>query len=264
MFFRLKFFFKCFFRPKHFFWPKFFFKVSLTQNFFQEFFWTQIYFGQKVFRLTISWTQNCLWTQNFFEPTFFLTQFFFYRIFVWDSEYFRLKSCIGLFQAMKNITLNLIPQNLTSKSKVFYLVLLHHIHEAGITQETKKCTKIFGWIKNWQAELSWGSVQAETVRLQRQIDPGWMDNHLKFTEFCCLFLILGQKNVGTKTFWAKKILGPKNVGFKKFWSRKMLSQKKLSVKKMLGPKTICFQEYFVSKKRSKKILGPTKFWLEKL
>ena len=34
-----------------------------------------------------------------------------------------------------------------------------------------------------QAELSWGSVQVETVRLQRQIDPGLMDIQLKLTEF---------------------------------------------------------------------------------
>ena len=38
-----------------------------------------------------------------------------------------------------------------------------------------------------QAELSWGSVQAETVRLQRQIDPSLMYIHLKYTEFCCFF-----------------------------------------------------------------------------
>ena len=38
-----------------------------------------------------------------------------------------------------------------------------------------------------QAELSWGSIQAETVRLQRQIDPGLMDIHLKFSEFRSLF-----------------------------------------------------------------------------
>ena len=30
-----------------------------------------------------------------------------------------------------------------------------------------------------QAELSWGSVQAETVRLQRQIDPGLRDIQLE-------------------------------------------------------------------------------------
>ena len=35
-----------------------------------------------------------------------------------------------------------------------------------------------------QAGLSWGSVKVKTVRLQRQIEPGWMDIHLKFTEFC--------------------------------------------------------------------------------
>ena len=44
-----------------------------------------------------------------------------------------------------------------------------------------------------QAQLSWGSVQAKTVRLQRQIDPGLMDIHLKFTEFLSK-KILGQKN----------------------------------------------------------------------
>ena len=38
-----------------------------------------------------------------------------------------------------------------------------------------------------QAELSWGSVLAETVRLQRQIDARLMNIHLKFTEFRCLF-----------------------------------------------------------------------------
>ena len=46
--------------------------------------------------------------------------------------------------------------------------------------------------KNWvdlggseikQAGLSWGSVQAETVRLQRQIDPGLMDIHLNLLNF---------------------------------------------------------------------------------
>ena len=35
-----------------------------------------------------------------------------------------------------------------------------------------------------QGGLNWGSVQAETVRLQSQIEPGLMDIHLKFTEFC--------------------------------------------------------------------------------
>ena len=46
-----------------------------------------------------------------------------------------------------------------------------------------------------KTKLSWGSVQAETVRLQRQIDPGLMNIHLKFWV---------QKIGGSK-----KILGPK-------------------------------------------------------
>ena len=58
--------------------------------------------------------------------------------------------------------------------------------------------------KEKQAELSWGSVQAETVRLQRQIDPGLINIHLKFTEFCCFF--------GPKKFQAKKWLGKNNYG----------------------------------------------------
>ena len=33
-----------------------------------------------------------------------------------------------------------------------------------------------------QAGLSWGSVQAETVRLQRQSEPGLKDIHMKLTE----------------------------------------------------------------------------------
>ena len=43
-----------------------------------------------------------------------------------------------------------------------------------------------------QAELSWCSVQAETVRLQRQIDPVLMDIYLKFTEFVVVSSV--QKN----------------------------------------------------------------------
>ena len=44
-----------------------------------------------------------------------------------------------------------------------------------------------------QAGLSWGSVQAETVRLQRQTEPGLMD-------------ILG---------WKKSV--SKNLGYQNFW-----------------------------------------------
>ena len=58
-----------------------------------------------------------------------------------------------------------------------------------------------------QAKLSWGSVQAKTVRLQRKIDPGLMDIHLKFTEFCSRSWsrIFGQK------CWSKMYIGPKYV-----------------------------------------------------
>ena len=55
----------------------------------------------------------------------------------------------------------------------------------------------------WQAELSWGSIQAETVRLQRQIETDLMDIHLKFTEYPCVFV-------------PKQFLGPKMDGSKKF------------------------------------------------
>ena len=65
--------------------------------------------------------------------------------------------------------------------------------------------------QNEQAELSWGSVQAETVRLQRQNDPGLMDIHLKFTEICPFFRpkkTFG-KHFGSKKCGVQKILGPK-------------------------------------------------------
>ena len=39
-------------------------------------------------------------------------------------------------------------------------------------------------VYNRQAGLSWESVPAEAVRLQKQIESGLMDIHLKFTEFC--------------------------------------------------------------------------------
>ena len=59
-----------------------------------------------------------------------------------------------------------------------------------------------------------------TVRLQREIDPGLMDNHLKFTEIY-VKKMLGQKsfwvkNLGWKFFWVQQILCPKIVGSKKF------------------------------------------------
>ena len=41
--------------------------------------------------------------------------------------------------------------------------------------------------KKTSCEVRWCSVQAETVRLQRQIESGLVDIHLIFTEFCCLF-----------------------------------------------------------------------------
>ena len=45
------------------------------------------------------------------------------------------------------------------------------------------------------------------VTLQRQIDGGLMEIHLKFTEFCCLFgpeQFSAKKKVGSKQFWDDK------------------------------------------------------------
>ena len=53
-----------------------------------------------------------------------------------------------------------------------------------------------------QAGLSWGSVQAKTVRLQRQSEPGLKDVHVKLTE------ILSQVYEGK--FWIQEILKDKN------------------------------------------------------
>ena len=48
-----------------------------------------------------------------------------------------------------------------------------------------------------QAGLIWGSVQAETITLQRQIEASLIDIHFKFYEFCVFhfFCVCDQKNV---------------------------------------------------------------------
>ena len=74
-----------------------------------------------------------------------------------------------------------------------------------------------------QAELSWGSVQAETVRLQRQIVPRLMDNPLKFTVRSKKVKV--RKNVGSKKFLVKKF------GVKIFWVQQILNSKKVCSKK---------------------------------
>ena len=38
-------------------------------------------------------------------------------------------------------------------------------------------------VQKEQAGLSWGSVQAEKVRMQRQFDPGLIGNYLKLAQF---------------------------------------------------------------------------------
>ena len=81
---------------------------------------------------------------------------------------------------------------------------------------------------------------AGAVRLQRQIDHGLMDIHLKFTEFCCFF---GPKKFQEKKGWFKKMLGPK-----KGWvQKKMMDPKKImDPKKMMDPKNFWVRTNFWS------------------
>ena len=66
-----------------------------------------------------------------------------------------------------------------------------------------------------QAGLSWGSVQAETVRLQRQSDPGfWVQNNFGSKKFLSPNKFWVQKNLGSK-----KILVQKNFGSKKDFNK---------------------------------------------
>ena len=53
-----------------------------------------------------------------------------------------------------------------------------------------------------QAGLIWGSVQAETITLQRQIEASLIDIHFKFYEFCVFrfFFVCVTKRMWKATF----------------------------------------------------------------
>ena len=119
--------------------------------------------------------------------------------------------------------------------------------------------------------LSWGLVQAETVRLQKQIEPGLMDTHLKYTEFCCKEEInkfytqqsLDARYLETKQskseFWYLLVQ-------RKFMVKKSQWQKTLGFLKLLGLNSVSFLPNYVYrfslhyKIIYSKIFGPNLFW----
>ena len=94
------------------------------------------------------------------------------------------------------------------------------IAKSAKTHPTAK--KSCGWEEPaiWkQAELSWGSVQAETVRLHRQTESGFMVICLKLTDFQkrCSYGSLKLKKSKSKFdfFWFQNISWFKEVTVKK-------------------------------------------------
>ena len=103
------------------------------------------------------------------------------------------------FSKVKAINLILLVPFI--RIRIWSLIILFPLKESRI-KVVKICPKtilkvqiILGWgvgsrffprrfPKTKQGGLSLGSVQAETVRLSRQIEPTLMDIHLRFTEFC--------------------------------------------------------------------------------
>ena len=97
-------------------------------------------------------------------------------------------------------------------------------HDAAPLSGRAFCRSFIYNSRGKQAELSWGSVQAETVRLQRQIDQGLMDIHFKFTKKFRRNFFLCQTNsqskkFGSKIFWVQKNWLKKNVWTKKQFCR---------------------------------------------
>ena len=86
--------------------------------------------------------------------------------------------------------------------------------------------------KKRQAGLSWGLVQVETVRLQRQIESGFLVIYLKLTEF-----------------HTSEILNPSMVIYKKF-------EIKIKIRFNLVPKYILPLKGHCQKSLSKNNIGP--------
>ena len=116
------------------------------------------------------------------------------------------------------------------------------IAKSAKTHPTAK--KSCGWEEPaiWkQAELSWGSVQAETVRPHRQTESGFMVICLKLTDFQkrCSYgsLKLKNQNQNLTSFGSKIYLGSKKSLSKKFESKQCWVQTNVgSSKNNLGSK----------------------------
>ena len=86
-----------------------------------------------------------------------------------------------------------------------WLPFQHQKDYLSAWQVDKTCLTVL-----WSEGCQFPIYQAETARLQRQIDPGLMDIHLKFHCF-----------LRPKKFRSKKILGPKILGYKNFLALKI-------------------------------------------
>ena len=101
-----------------------------------------------------------------------------------------------------------------------------------------------------QAELSWGSVQAETVGLQRQIDPSLMDIQVKLTEFHSQeWIIKFQISQSSDPGYLKIKKKYENMNFDFFWFKNNSWFKKVSIKKMQIPKNLWVQTKFNSSEK---------------